>query len=64
LTVEAIGSALSPHLEPFEIRLIVQWGQKAGVLRDLDMGMGITVEEWWWLAVPWQDQRVTTKTKH
>lgn len=64
LTVEAIGSALSPHLEPFEIRLIVQWGQKAGVLRGLDQGMGITVEEWWWLAVPWQDQRVTTKTKH
>lgn len=53
MTVDGICSALSPVLDEFEAHLIVDWGKRTGVLTDLVDGMGITVGEWWWLAVPW-----------
>lgn len=46
--------ALDPILEPFESDMIADWGKRTGVLRELDARFGVTVGEWWWLAVPWQ----------
>lgn len=56
LTTQGICSALKPVLEEYEARVIIDWGKKTGVLKDAKDGLGITVGEWWWLAVPWQVQ--------
>ncbi|KAH7318777.1 hypothetical protein B0I35DRAFT_252402 [Stachybotrys elegans] len=60
LTVEAICGALTPVLEPFEAQLIIEWGHERGILRELRPGLGVTVGEWWWLAVPWQNKRLSS----
>lgn len=53
MSIEGICSALKPLVEEYEAWMIIEWGKKTGVLKDMD-GMGTTVGEWWWLAVPWQ----------
>lgn len=54
LTIEGVCNALKPVLEEFEAKLITDWGVKTGVLKYSEEGLGLTVGEWWWLAVPWQ----------
>ncbi|PFH58125.1 hypothetical protein XA68_14129 [Ophiocordyceps unilateralis] len=53
MTIPGVCSALSPLLEEFEARLVVDWGRRTGVLTDVMNGLGVMVAEWWWLAVPW-----------
>ncbi|KAL6849738.1 hypothetical protein ACO1O0_009282 [Amphichorda felina] len=56
MQAEALCSALRPVLESFEAQMILDWGQKTGVLEQLPSAQGFTVGEWWWLAVPWQQE--------
>ncbi|KAF5671511.1 hypothetical protein FHETE_4081 [Fusarium heterosporum] len=58
LTLEGACNALSPVLEKFEGKLIMEWGLKTGVLEESELG--VKVGEWWWLAVPWQWGRQVT----
>ncbi|RDA89506.1 hypothetical protein CP533_0423 [Ophiocordyceps camponoti-saundersi (nom. inval.)] len=53
LTISAVCSALSPLLEEFEARLLLDWCKRTGVMTDLMYGLGTTLAEWWWLVVPW-----------
>lgn len=53
MDIEGICTALSPVLDEFEARLIVDWGKETGILTDFTDGIGLVVGEWWWLAVPW-----------
>lgn len=57
LTIEGMCSALKPVLEEYEAQLIIDWGKRTGVLVESEDGLGTIVEEWWWLAVPWQSGR-------
>lgn len=56
MTVDGICKALEPVLEEFEVQLIINWGRKSGVITGDMEETGITVGEWWWLAVPWQSK--------
>ncbi|KFH46313.1 hypothetical protein ACRE_028860 [Hapsidospora chrysogenum ATCC 11550] len=58
--IDVLCSALRPTLEPFEAQMILDWGRKTGVLEASPLGKGVTVGEWWWLAVPWQQQQQAT----
>jgi hypothetical protein len=53
LTVEGVCNALKPVLEEFEAHMIINWGMRTGVLEESPLGQGVTIGEWWWLAVPW-----------
>lgn len=53
MTVEGICSAMKPVLEEFEAQMVLDWGVRTGVLKQGATGEGVTVGEWWWLAVPW-----------
>ncbi|CAM1508521.1 Fc.00g053690.m01.CDS01 [Cosmosporella sp. VM-42] len=53
MTIEGICTALKPILEEYEAHIIIDWGKRTGVLKDSEGGLGTTVGEWWWLAVPW-----------
>ncbi|CAH0053470.1 unnamed protein product [Clonostachys solani] len=53
MTLEGICSAMKPVLEEFEAQMVLGWGVRTGVLREGATGEGVTVGEWWWLAVPW-----------
>ncbi|KAF7562577.1 hypothetical protein G7046_g1561 [Stylonectria norvegica] len=54
MSIDGICTALKPILEEFEAQMIINWGKRTGVLKDSPAGLGTTVGEWWWLAVPWQ----------
>ncbi|KAI9896239.1 hypothetical protein N3K66_008411 [Trichothecium roseum] len=53
MRLEGMCAAMSPVLEEFEARMIVEWGMATGVLEEWEEGRGTMVGEWWWLAVPW-----------
>ncbi|KAI2643190.1 hypothetical protein GGS21DRAFT_495134 [Xylaria nigripes] len=42
---------LKPMIEEFEVRLIVDWLDKLGLVQQVVTGCGVTVAEWWWLLV-------------
>lgn len=52
MTIGAMCDALDPVLEPAEAMSIIRWAKITGVLKSLASGVGTTVGEWWWLAVP------------
>lgn len=53
LSIEGICSVMKPVLEEFEAYMIIEWGLKTTVLSEACVGKGVTVGEWWWLAIPW-----------
>ncbi|KAM0443756.1 hypothetical protein ACHAO4_010416 [Trichoderma viride] len=57
MAAKDVCNSLSPILDEFEARLIVEWGIKTNVLEEVMDGSSVTVGEWWWLAVPWQYDR-------
>lgn len=57
MAAKDVCNSLSPILDEFEARLIVEWGIKTNVLEEVMDGASVTVGEWWWLAVPWQYNR-------
>jgi transcription factor C subunit 3 len=56
MTLDCICNAVAPVLEDFETQLIGEWGLATGILRNWEAGPGITIGEWWWLAVDTQRQ--------
>jgi transcription factor C subunit 3 len=54
MAAKDVCNSLSPILDEFEARLIIEWGIKTNVLEEVMDGSSVTVGEWWWLAVPWQ----------
>ncbi|CEJ94545.1 hypothetical protein VHEMI10068 [[Torrubiella] hemipterigena] len=48
MTASGLREAMSPVLEHFEIKLIVEWGKQTGLLVVED-DLNFTVNEWWWL---------------
>ncbi|PNP48415.1 hypothetical protein TGAMA5MH_00699 [Trichoderma gamsii] len=57
MAAKDVCNSLSPILDEFEARLIIEWGIKTNVLEEVMDGSSVTVGEWWWLAVPWQYDR-------
>ncbi|KAL6911068.1 hypothetical protein GGI43DRAFT_391928 [Trichoderma evansii] len=57
MAAKDVCNSLSPILDEFEARLIVEWGIKTNVLEEVMDGSSVTAGEWWWLAVPWQYSR-------
>ncbi|UKZ70013.1 uncharacterized protein TrAtP1_011016 [Trichoderma atroviride] len=57
MAAKDVCNSLSPILDEFEARLIIEWGIKTNVLEEVMDGSSVTVGEWWWLAVPWQFDR-------
>ncbi|KAG6011166.1 hypothetical protein E4U54_008255 [Claviceps lovelessii] len=62
MDIRGICSTLQPILDEFEVRLIMLWGERTGVLTDFSDGIGSLVGEWWWLVVPWLRMRHIRKT--
>ncbi|PTB35529.1 hypothetical protein M441DRAFT_52146 [Trichoderma asperellum CBS 433.97] len=57
MAAKDVCNSLSPILDEFEAKLIVEWGIRTNVLEEVMDGSSVTVGEWWWLAVPWQYNR-------
>ncbi|KAL7892312.1 hypothetical protein HDV63DRAFT_398790 [Trichoderma sp. SZMC 28014] len=57
MAAQDVCNSLSPILDEFEARLIIEWGVNTNVLEEVMDGSSVTVGEWWWLAVPWQYDR-------
>ncbi|KAI1335213.1 hypothetical protein F5Y15DRAFT_254328 [Xylariaceae sp. FL0016] len=51
LTPKSAALLLRPIIDEFEVKLILGWMDRLGLLLKVDGGEGATVDEWWWLVI-------------
>jgi len=59
MSVQGLIAATDPYLEPFEVRLILAWGEETGLFVPNSPPGGFKITEWCWLVVgrqrSWQE---------
>ncbi|EEH35572.2 hypothetical protein PAAG_06619 [Paracoccidioides lutzii Pb01] len=51
LTTADIGRLFQPHIADWEVALVLEWMEEAGVVERLGGLSGWAVKEWWWMII-------------